>query len=295
MGTDWFTIIAQIINFLILVALLKRFLYGPIMRAMDRREAEISSRLNLASEKTAEAEKERVRYEGLASELAGNRDALLAKARDEAAALRQSLLENARQEVDRNRSQWQESFQRERESFLLALRRHVSQEVCAVAHQAVSEMADASLEEKMAVCLERRIRELGETERTKLAAHFLLAGQEIVVRSAFEMNQAARKTIFATLHDLTVVGAETGSFSGNEDSGPWVPVEADVAGSAGVRFEVDPALVCGIEIVSGGRSLAWNLEDYLDEMEQRLLEAIGKGSGGGGKHISRQKAGEYGS
>ena len=295
MGTDWFTIIAQIINFLILVALLKRFLYGPIVRAMDRREAEISSRLNVASEKTAEAEKERARYEGLASELAGNRDAMLTKARDEVAALRQSLLENARQEVDRNRSQWQESFRREQASFLLALRRHVSQEVCAVAHQVVTEMADASLEERMAICLERRIRELDETERAKLAAHFLLAGQEIVVRSAFEMNPEARKTIFGALHDLTVVAAETGGYSGSGDHDPCLPVEADVAGSGGVRFEVEPALVCGIEIVSGGRSLAWNLEEYLDEMEQRLLEAIGKGSGGGEKEIFRQKAGEYGS
>lgn len=295
MGIDWFTIIAQIINFLILVALLKRFLYGPIVRAMDRREAEISSRLTVASEKTAEAEKERARYEGLASELAGNRDALLAKARDEVAALRQGLLENARQEVDRNRSQWQESFQRERESFLLALRRHVSQEVCAVAHQAVSEMADASLEERMAICLERRIRELDETERGKLAAHFLVAGQEIVVRSAFEMNSEARKTIFRALHDLTVVAAERGAYSGSGDCDPLLPVEAALTGSGGVRFDVDPALVCGIEIVSGGRSLAWNLEDYLDEMEQRLLEVVGKGSGGGEKNNSRQKAGEYGS
>jgi F-type H+-transporting ATPase subunit b len=295
MGTDWFTIIAQIINFLILVALLQRFLYGPIVRAMDRREAEISSRLNEASEKTTETEKERARFEGLASELAGNREALLAKARDEVAALRQGLLENARQEVDRNRSQWQESFRRERESFLLALRRHVSQEVCAIAHQAVSEMADASLEERMASCLARRIRELDESERTKLAAHFLSAGQEIVVRSAFEMNQDARETTFRVLHDLTVAAAERGVYSGSGDHDPRLPVEADLAGSGGVRFEVDPALVCGIEIVSGGRSLAWNLGDYLDELEQRLLEAIGKGSGGGGKEISRQKAGEYGS
>ncbi len=34
---DWFTIIAQIINFLVLVALLKYFLYGRILQAMDRR------------------------------------------------------------------------------------------------------------------------------------------------------------------------------------------------------------------------------------------------------------------
>jgi len=34
---DWFTVIAQIINFLVLVYLLKRFLYGPIIRVIDER------------------------------------------------------------------------------------------------------------------------------------------------------------------------------------------------------------------------------------------------------------------
>ncbi len=196
---------------------------------MDRREAEIASRLDAASEKTAEAEKERERYEGLARELAGNRDEMLARARDEVAALRQELLENARKEVDRNRVQWQESFRRERESFLLSLRRHVSQEVCAVAHLVVTEMADASLQERMAICLERRILGLEDTERVKLAAHFLLPGQEIIVKSAFEMNPEARRTVFRALHGLTEMGVETGSSSIKEDHDQRLPDEADMA------------------------------------------------------------------
>lgn len=65
MGPDWFTVIAQIINFLILVALLKRFLCGPIVRAMDRRKAEISARLDTSASKIAEAEQERERYAGV--------------------------------------------------------------------------------------------------------------------------------------------------------------------------------------------------------------------------------------
>jgi F-type H+-transporting ATPase subunit b len=38
MGIDWFTLVAQIANFLILVALLKHFLYNRIIKAMDERE-----------------------------------------------------------------------------------------------------------------------------------------------------------------------------------------------------------------------------------------------------------------
>ena len=44
MQVDVFTLIAQIVNFLILVYLLKRFLYRPVLDAMDRREADIAQK-----------------------------------------------------------------------------------------------------------------------------------------------------------------------------------------------------------------------------------------------------------
>ena len=42
---NWFTVLAQIINFLILVFLLKRFLYKPILRAMAEREEKMADAL----------------------------------------------------------------------------------------------------------------------------------------------------------------------------------------------------------------------------------------------------------
>ena len=250
MGPDWFTVIAQIINFLILVALLKRFLYGPIVRAMDRREEEIASRLAAAAKKAVDAEQERERYETLARELAETREEMRAKAREEADELRKELLEKAREEVNRSRAQWRESFHGERESFLRSLRRHVCEEACTVARRVVTEMADSSLEERMAVCLERRIRDLSAEERGELSGHFRASGEDIIVRSAFELSTEGRTALVRAVNSLM--------------------------GAATLRFEVEPALLCGVEIVAGGRSLAWNLEDYLDELEEKLGEAMGK-------------------
>ena len=56
---DWFTVIAQVVNFLILVWLLKRFLYRPILDAIDAREKRIALALADADAKKVEAEKER--------------------------------------------------------------------------------------------------------------------------------------------------------------------------------------------------------------------------------------------
>ena len=63
MEINWFTVIAQIINFLILVWLLKRFLYKPVLNAIDEREKKIAAQLSDAETKKAEAQKERDVFE----------------------------------------------------------------------------------------------------------------------------------------------------------------------------------------------------------------------------------------
>jgi F-type H+-transporting ATPase subunit b len=64
---DWFTILAQIVNFLVLVALMKRFLYGPLIAAIDAREKSIAARIAEAARKEQEAG---ARMEQLAKETA---------------------------------------------------------------------------------------------------------------------------------------------------------------------------------------------------------------------------------
>jgi F-type H+-transporting ATPase subunit b len=134
-------------------------------------------------------------------------------------------------------------------------------------------MADASLEERMAACLEKRIRDLGTERRGELAGHFRAPGQEVVVRSAFEMSTEARRKVIRILESLD---AYTGS----------------------VRFEVEPTLICGIDIRAGGRSLAWNLEEHLGDVEDMLVEKMvdavtGEPAGNAGR--SEPRSDEHGS
>ena len=52
---DWFTVSAQIVNFLILVWLLQRFLYRPILDAIDAREQRVAAALTKAEANKEEA------------------------------------------------------------------------------------------------------------------------------------------------------------------------------------------------------------------------------------------------
>ena len=110
---DWFTIAAQVLNFLILVWLLKRFLYQPILQALDAREQRIATELADADAKKAEAQKERDEFQDKNEEFDQQRVALLSKAKDEAKAERQRLLEEARQAAEALRAKRQEALKRE--------------------------------------------------------------------------------------------------------------------------------------------------------------------------------------
>ncbi|MFA5322312.1 MAG: hypothetical protein WC373_06520, partial [Smithella sp.] len=63
MHIDWFVLFCQIFNFLLLMYLLKRFLYGRILKAMDDREAKISARFAEADELKVKANEAAGLYE----------------------------------------------------------------------------------------------------------------------------------------------------------------------------------------------------------------------------------------
>src|SRR5580704_10210014 len=95
---DWFTVGAQAVNFLILVWLLQRFLYRPVMKTIDARERSIAQKIAAVSAQEAKgqvaADEIRKRTEAFDRDRAG----LMQQAAHEGAAERQRLFESARQD-----------------------------------------------------------------------------------------------------------------------------------------------------------------------------------------------------
>jgi len=155
---DWFTVGAQALNFIILVWLLKRFLYKPILGAVDAREKRIAAELADAAARKAEAQKERDAYEHKNAEFDRQRAALLAKATQEADAERQRLLDEARKAADALAAKRREALQSDAANLNQAIRRRAEQEVFAIARKALADLASTSLEECMVDLFARRLR-----------------------------------------------------------------------------------------------------------------------------------------
>ena len=146
---DWFTVGAQALNFLILVWLLKHFLYKPILNAIATREKRIAKELADADAKKAEAQKEHDEFQHKNEEFDRQRAALLTKATEEAKAERQRLLDEARKAADAASAKRQESLRRDAHNLNQAVSRLTQQEVFAIARKTLSDLATTSLEESL--------------------------------------------------------------------------------------------------------------------------------------------------
>ena len=110
MKINWFTVIAQIINFFVLVWLLRRFLYKPVLKAIDERENKIASQLKDAQAKEAEAKKEQDEFMKKNEKFDQQKKKLMDKAVAETNEEREKLLEAARNEAATLRSKLEKSL-----------------------------------------------------------------------------------------------------------------------------------------------------------------------------------------
>ncbi len=251
---DWFTVGAQVLNFLILVWLMKRFLYKPILNAIDAREKRIAKELADADATQAAAGKERDDFQRKNEEFDQQRAALLDKATVEANAERLKLLDEARHAADAMSAKRQESLANDARNQNQAIARRAQDEVFAIARKALTDLATTDLEERMAEVFTHRLRELNSESKHVFAEALKTATEPALIRSAFDLPNDPRAVIQKTLNEI---------FSAE------VPI----------RFETAPDLVSGVELSANGQKMAWSISDYLASLEKgvgELMEAKNK-------------------
>lgn len=104
MRIDWWTLGLQTVNVLILIAILARFLFRPVIAIMDERRAAAAKVLSDAEGEKAKAVAAREQAEAESARIAASRDAVMKRAAEDAAAEREAALATAREEADQVRS-----------------------------------------------------------------------------------------------------------------------------------------------------------------------------------------------
>jgi F-type H+-transporting ATPase subunit b len=249
---DWFTVVAQVINFVVLVWLLRRFLYGPITRAMTERQRGIDQELAEAARIRREAETEGERLRREHERFEARRDELSRELREQVDEARRAQLAQVRAEVDELQARWRAAVVEERDGFLLELRQRTGQQIVDTVRRALRDLASSSLEAQVIDRFIDRLDALDDQQRRTLVEAGEANGHRLHVRTAFEVPDPHRQRLSAAIAERIGPGHD-------------------------VRFEVVPTLLGGVELRAGGQALAWTFEEYLDQLEAALGEALAKG------------------
>ncbi len=249
MEIDWFTFGAQVLNFVILVFLLRRFLYEPVTEAIDRREERIRRRQEEAERRRREARREAESYREERRELEAAREEKLREAEREAERLRERLEEEAREEADESRDRWRRAVERERESLLEELQERIADHALATTRSLLQQLAGRDLEREAVRTFARRLSGLDEEEATSFVEAVRESDGEAGVYTRFELDADSREVLGEAVQ---------------ERLGPGLDLD----------FDTSDGIVLGVELRAGDRKIAWSAGDRLDLAEREVSDLI---------------------
>ena len=246
---DWFTVGAQALNFVVLVWLMKRFLYQPVLDAIAAREKRIADQIADAAAKEAQAATERKTFEDKNTAFDQQRASLLDKATADARAEAARLADEAQKAALALATKHEHALALQAAHLQQTIAGRAAHEVFAVARKTLSDLANADLESRMVEVFNRRLRELPEPVKKQLAAAVKPGTDAALVRSHFEL---------AADQQAAIQNAINVTFS------------ADVP----LRFETAADAICGIELSAGGQKLAWTIAEYLRDLEHDVAALL---------------------
>lgn len=245
MQFDWFTFLASLLNFLILLILLRVFLFKRITNAMDERERRIAERWDEAEETRASAERSHEAYESRMQEIDAERQRILEQAREEARQEKQRDMEAAQEEVDQQRANWHKALEDDQEQLADAIEREVAQQTAQAVERTLEDLADAELLEMMVRRFSRKLEEAPSdvTDSFQSAPLTVATSDEL----SNEQKDSLRKVLDRFQYER-------------------------------LSFQIDSDLICGIELTGGGKKIAWSIAGMTDDVRRLVERRIAGGS-----------------
>ena len=250
MKIDWFTIVAQIANFLILLWLMKRFLYKPILKAIDEREKRIAEELSNAETKMNAAQEMKAEYDRKNDELNRQSAAFLKKAQDEGNVEKSRLLQDARETAEAVSKKRQEALVVEESALRESVSRKIQSEVLDITRKVLADLAGMNLEERVVEVFIQRLRDLDTSEKMAMISVLEKKAGKTTIRTAFELSPALRDTVETSIKEI--FGLQ----------------------QMNIMFESTPDLVSGIELGVNGQKIAWNVADYISSIEESFDDLL---------------------
>ncbi|MBR1600649.1 MAG: hypothetical protein IJ677_03635, partial [Alphaproteobacteria bacterium] len=172
MSIDWFTLIAQIFNLLILLFLLRRFLYLPVLKAVEARQKFIAEELSKAEQSRIKAQKAEKLSQQKIQEIEHEKQKILANVYREAEKLAADLREQAESQYHKSEQEWKIHLQSQQNNFNAALQIMIAEHFNKFAETVLRQMANSDLNEWVIKQFMQKIKYLPDNEKKKFKENF---------------------------------------------------------------------------------------------------------------------------
>ena len=248
MQIDWFEIVAQIINFFIILFILQKLLYKPVINMMETRQERIQKDQIEAEEKMNKAEELISEYDTKIAGVEDEKREILDDARDKAQERKQELLEIYKEEAENKRQVYLNEIEDEKELFIKNLRKKLGQNAVKLASHILSNISSKELEDEVFNTFLENIRNL----RDNIEEPGLLDEEkDIELYSAEELSQDKKEKIKEVLGE-------------------------QVENLDHLEFEVDEDLILGYQLSLETYTVHTDIKNYLDSIEEEIIEEIEK-------------------
>lgn len=230
------TFILEIVNFLVLLWLLQRFLYVPVMTAISQRQTLTDEQVDRASNRAKEAEDLKTQYEGRLSEWEKEKQKLRAQLDAELSEEKKRMLAKARAEAEAERKKAQALIERDRQSESERCEMAAVDLAAEFTQKLLTQLASPELEKSICKIF---LADLAGVEKDSAIAVGAGADRDstaIQVTTAYRLDEDLRRKVKKTLFDLA-------------------------GGDSSCEFREDPELIAGIRVTTEGRVLEVSLKD----------------------------------
>lgn len=243
MQFDLFTFLASLFNFLVLLALLRVFLFKRVTQAMDAREARVANTWDEAENEKQEAERLRAEYEQRMEEADEERDQMLEETRREIDREKRQRLEEVSDQVDEKRREWLQSLASDQQRLVQSVRQEVGRATVESTRSALEALAGTTLERQM---VDKLLEQIGAQDGRELGESFENA--EVEVTTSSELADEERDRTEARIREF--------------------------AEPASIEFRVSDDLVCGLRMRIDDQEIGWSIADHMAELETDVTELV---------------------
>lgn len=249
MNLNWSTVFFQIINFLVIVWILKKYLFTPVLSSMEKREKAIQSRLKEAEESRILAEKEKKKLGIKIAEVEKSKSDVISEVLKKSEREQEVLIKALNKELQDKKVAFDKRLVDEREALRSSIKDIAGDVIVNTVSSALTDLANEKIQ---AVILDNFIEKLGrgELEKSTLLKDFYNKSKHIEVNTSFSIGKTDEVKIKKSLSLL--IGKDVSS----------------------VDFKIDKSILCGIEVVCDSLLISFGMDTYIKELRTNLDNAI---------------------